>query len=71
MDAMLKKADKETLKKGADTVVDMAAEQLGVDAAKTEKAKEATHQAIDKVDIEQLKAAAPQAAEAAKNLLGK
>ena len=71
MDAMLKNVDKETLKKGADTVVDKAAEQLGVDAANTEKAKEAAHQAIDKVDIEQLKAAAPQAAEAAKNLLGK
>lgn len=48
MDAMLKNIDKETLKKGADTVVDKAAEQLGVDAAKTEKAKEAAHQAIDR-----------------------
>lgn len=71
MDAMLKNVDKDTLKKGADTVVDKAAEQLGVDASKTGKAKEATHKAIDKMDVEQLKAAAPQAAEAAKNLLGK
>lgn len=71
MDAMLKNIDKDTLKKGADTVVDKAAEQLSVDAATAEKAKGAAHNAIDKADIEQLKAAVPQAAEAMKNLLDK
>lgn len=43
MDAMLKNVDKETLKKGADTVVDKAADQLGVGAAQKDKAKEAVH----------------------------
>ena len=61
---MLKKVDKDTLKTGADAVIDKA-----VPEANKEQAKEAAHTAIDKVDIEKLKEAAPAVLDAAKGLM--
>lgn len=62
-----KQSSTDSLTQGADAVID----NVPVDQGMKDKAKEAVHDAIDKVDIEQVKAMAPKAVNAAKNVMGK